>query len=64
MPDTPLRPDELPTYKTDVETDAEAPDPTVPSPGGDPRPWMVAAIVLLVLFVAVLVAWFAFGLAA
>ncbi len=55
MPDTPLRPEEMETYKTDVATDAEAPDPTVPTPGGDARPWIRIGVLLLVLFVAVIV---------
>jgi hypothetical protein len=56
MPDTPLRPDELETYKTDVLTAAEEPDPALPTPGGDSRPWVGLGIVLLVLFLVVLVA--------
>ena len=63
MPDTPLRPDELEMYKTDVQTDAEAPDTGVPTPGGDARPWMLLAVVVLVIFVVMLIAWLAFGLA-
>jgi hypothetical protein len=60
MPDTPLRPDELDTYKTDVATDAEDPDPRVPTPGGDARPWLVLGLVLLVVFVVALLAALAY----
>jgi len=55
MPDTPLRPDELDTYKTDVATDAEEPDTAAPTPAGDARPWIRIGFAFLVLFVLVIV---------
>jgi hypothetical protein len=58
MPDTPLRPDELDTYGTDVQTDAEAPDPKTP----DARPGVLIGLALLVVFVIALVAALAFAL--
>ena len=64
MPDTPLRPDELDTYKTDVATESEAPDPPVPTPGGDARPWLVLGLVLLGVFVVALLAALAYPLLA
>ena len=54
MPDTPLRPDELETYKTDVETASEATDDTGLTPASDARPWMALGLVLLVVFVLAL----------
>jgi hypothetical protein len=54
MPDTPLRPDELETYKTDVQTASEASDDAGPTPAGDARPWMALGLVLLVIFILAL----------
>ena len=62
MPDTPLRPDELDTYKTDVQTDAEAPESGGITPSRDTRPWIALGLVLLALFVVTLLAAIAFGL--
>ena len=53
MPDTPLRPDELETYKTDVQTEDE-PEPAGVTPGSDARPWVVVGLALLVAFVVVI----------
>ena len=58
MPDTPLRPDELETYKTPVQTESEASDGATP----DSRPWVAVGLVLLVLFVLMLLAAIAFGI--
>jgi len=55
MPDTPLRPDELETYKTDVQTDDVAPETPAPTPGTDSRPWIVIGVVALVVFVLLIV---------
>jgi hypothetical protein len=54
LPDTPLRPDELETYKTDVATEAEALDTGAPTPGADARPWLGLGIGLLVVFLVAL----------
>lgn len=64
MPDTPLRPDELEAYKTDVQTEAERPDPSSPSasPGNDARPWILLGLILLAVFVVALLAALAFPL--
>jgi hypothetical protein len=62
MPDTPLRPDELDTYKTDVQTDAEAADSSAPTPARDSRPWIVLGLVLLVVFLLTLVVAISFAL--
>ena len=51
MPDSPLKPDELATYKTDVATEAESPDGDAPTPGEDARPWMGFGLALLAIFV-------------
>jgi hypothetical protein len=63
MPDTPLRPDELGTYKTDVLTEAEAADSPIPTPRADSRPWVAIGLVLLVIFIGALLvgATFAVG---
>jgi ABC-type Na+ efflux pump permease subunit len=61
MPDTPLRPDELETYKTPVQTASEASDDA--TPGRDSRPWIAFGLVLLVLFIVMLLAAIAFGIA-
>ena len=52
MPDTPLRPDELETYRTKVQTEDVAPDPPDGTPGADARPWIAVGAVVLVVFVA------------
>jgi hypothetical protein len=54
MPDTPLRPDELETYKTDVQTEAESTDSDIPTPGTDSRPWVALGLVLFVVFIGAL----------
>ena len=51
LPDTPLRPDELETFKTDVATEAEAPDRA----SADARPWILVGFVLLGIFLAALI---------
>jgi hypothetical protein len=61
MPDTPLRPDELETYKTPVQTESEASDGT--TQGRDARPWIGFGLVLLVLFVLMLLAAIGFAIA-
>jgi len=61
VPDTPLQPHELDTYKTDVQTEAESPDLDIPTAGQDARPWVALGIVLLGLFVVTLIAAIAFG---
>jgi hypothetical protein len=55
MPDTPLRPDELETYKTDVQTDDVAREHPAPTPGTDSRPWIVVGVVALGVFVLLIV---------
>jgi hypothetical protein len=55
MPDTPLRPDELDTYRTDVQTAEVADEAPAGTPGADARPWIVVGVVLLVVFVAAIV---------
>ena len=55
MPDTPLRPDELETYKTDVQTDDVAPETPAPTPGTDARPWIAIGVVALIVFVLLIV---------
>ena len=62
LPDTPLHPDELETYKTDVQTEAEAEDEDLPTPGQDARPWLGFGLGLLVVFLAALVASLLFAL--
>ena len=54
MPDTPLRPDELETYKTDVQT-PEVSDRQAPTPGHDARPWIALGLILLIIFILALV---------
>jgi hypothetical protein len=55
MPDTPLRPDELDTYRTDVQTEDVAPEPPTGTPGADARPWMAIGLAILVVFVAMII---------
>jgi len=62
MPDTPLRPEELETYKTDVQTESEASDADPIGPNLDARPWVALGMVLLVLFVLALAVALVFGL--
>ena len=50
MPDTPLKPTEFDTYRTDVATAAEARDTDSPTPGQDARPWMGFGLVLAMIF--------------
>ncbi len=59
MPDTPLRPDELETYKTPVQTESEA---SGRGYARFSRPWVAVGLVLLVLFVLMLLAAIAFGI--
>ena len=61
MPDTPLRPDELETYKTPVQTESEASDGAAAGP--DARPWIAVGLILLLVFVLMLLAAIAFGIA-
>jgi hypothetical protein len=55
--DSPLRPEELETYRTEqgheasIDEDGDTPAVT---PGAEPRPWIVVGIVLLVIFLAIL----------
>jgi hypothetical protein len=55
MPDTPLRPDELETYKTEVQTDDVARERRAATPGTDSRPWIVVGVVALGVFVLLIV---------
>jgi hypothetical protein len=55
MPDTPLRPDELDDYKTEVQTDEVVADDTRSAPDEDQRPWVMVGMVLLGAFVLALV---------
>jgi hypothetical protein len=55
MPDTPLRPDELDDYKTEVQTNEVVADDTRTPPDEDQRPWVLVGMVLLGVFVVVLV---------
>jgi hypothetical protein len=42
--------------RTPVATEAEQePDPVVPTPGREPRPWIVVGLVFLALFIAIIV---------
>ena len=61
MPETPLRPDEMDTYKTAVQTQSEASDADADEPGRDSRLWIALGLVLLVLFIMTLLAAIAFG---
>ena len=51
MPDTPLEAEEYDTYGTEIDTEDE-PEPTGASPASNPRPWILAGLVLLVVFAA------------
>jgi hypothetical protein len=62
MPDTPLRPDEYSTYRTEVDTEGERPEPADLRPASDPRPWIGVGVVLAALFVAMLVLGIALAL--
>jgi hypothetical protein len=60
MSGSPLRPEELDDYGTDVATDDDPPERPGVSPAAEPRPWLVLGLVLLVVFLAILaysVAW-------
>ena len=57
MPDTPLEAEEYDTYGTEVDTEDE-PEPAGSSPASNPRPWILAGIVLFVVFVASIVLGF------
>jgi hypothetical protein len=55
MPESPLRPDELDTYRTEVQTEDVAPEPPAGTPGADARPWIVIGLAILVVFVAMII---------
>ena len=55
MPDTPLRPDELPDYKTEVQTAEVQEEAPAASPAGNQHPWVLIGMVLLGIFVVVMV---------
>jgi hypothetical protein len=43
--------------RTQLATEEEHdPDPVIPTPGREPRPWIVVGLVFLILFIAIL-AW-------
>jgi len=57
--DSPLRPDELSTYRTDPVPERELAGAgergaSALSPGSEPRPWIVLGLVLLVAFLVIL----------
>jgi hypothetical protein len=57
--DSPLRPDELRTYRTDPAPERELEGSgergaSALSPGTEPRPWIVLGLVLLVAFLVIL----------
>jgi hypothetical protein len=54
--DSPLRPDERDTYRTDPAAGDGASDREGVTPAAEPRPWIAIALVLLVVFLAIL-AW-------
>jgi hypothetical protein len=54
--DTPLRPDERPTYRTDPSAGDASTVTDGVSPAAEPRPWIAIGVALLVVFVAIL-AW-------
>ena len=51
MHETPLEAEEYDTYGTEVDTEDE-PEPAGTSPASNPRPWILAGLILLVVFVA------------
>jgi hypothetical protein len=55
MSETPLRPDEPSTDRTDVDPELEQPEPAGITPGSDPRPWIGVGVVLAAVFVATLI---------
>ena len=54
--DTPLRPEERPTDRTDPSAGDASTITDGVSPAAEPRPWIAIGVVLLVVFVAIL-AW-------
>jgi hypothetical protein len=54
--DTPLSPEERPTYRTDPSAGDASTVTDGVSPGAEPRPWIAIGVVLLVVFLAIL-AW-------
>jgi hypothetical protein len=54
MNESPLRPDEN-EYRTEVDTESYPPEPGNPVPAAEPRPWIVIALALLVVFVGILI---------
>jgi len=61
MPETPLRPDEMATYKTAVQTESEASDADAHKPGRDVRVWIALGLILLAIFLVTLLGAIAFG---
>ena len=54
--DTPLRPEERPTYRTDPSAGDASTVTDGVSPAAEPRPWIAIGVALLVVFIAIL-AW-------
>jgi hypothetical protein len=52
--DSPLRPEERPTYRTDPSAGDASTVTDGVSPAAEPRPWIAIGVVLLVVFVAIL----------
>jgi hypothetical protein len=53
--DSPLRPDEYETYRTDQAAGDGSEDAVDASPGSEPRTWIIAGVVLFMVFVVILV---------
>jgi hypothetical protein len=54
--DSPLRPEEYETYRTDPTAGDGSSDHAGATPGAEPRPWAMFGLLLLVLFIGIL-AW-------